>query len=309
MNEDTPDDVVHTRLHRGPVPRSSARARDARHARTTDRGDGAATTSPRFHAALVPARPTSSWPPPAPSTTTQVVERHRRLPAPTPRSAPGPSDRPPTRAPERAVGGAPTDRAGPRGHGWRGLRPATTPTATPWPSPTRCSAAACRAGCSRRSARSAGLAYTVFTSPVELRRRRRGRALRRHGAGAARRAARRHRRRARRRAGRRHHRRGARGGQGLPRGRDAARPRGQRQPHGPPRRRASPAAARSSRSTSTSSPHARRHRSPTSHRVLQRVLAAPGSLSGRRPVPRRRSGPPGRGRAGRPPGGLVTTGH
>ena len=121
-----------------------------------------------------------------------------------------------------------------------------------WPWPTRCSAAGWPAGCSRRSARSAGLAYAVHSHPALYSDAgclmiyagtgpKRARetlhviddvvaALAADGITEAR-------------AGRGHR---------LPRGIDAARPRGQRQPHGPPRAAAWSTGTAPRRSTSTS---------------------------------------------------------
>ena len=238
MSEDTPDDVVHTALLRGAVPRPPARPRDARRARSRS------TAMARDAIAGVPrasgtARPT--WSSPAAG---DLAPRRGGRPRSTAlpgrrragRRARADRARRPTSMPLAVV--APAHRAGPRGHGLAGARTTTTPTATPSGSPTRCSVAACRAGCSRRSARSGA-------SPTRCSRRRRPTATpaRSRSTPAPRRA-------------------GSAScsrsiddvidglladgitdeehevALGLPRGLDAARPRGQRQPHGPPRRRA-----------------------------------------------------------------------
>ena len=84
------------------------------------------------------------------------------------------------------------------------------------------------------------------------------------------------------RAGRRHHRAGARRRGRLPRGLDAPRPRGQRQPHGPARAAASCSATRSRRSTSTS-PRLRAVTADDVSRVLHRVLDTPRTLAASAP--------------------------
>ena len=69
---------------------------------------------------------------------------------------------PPQRG-HRPEAGVPRHRAGQPGPGLPRAWPAPTTAGTPWACSTRRSAAACRPGCSRRSARSAGLAYSVYS--------------------------------------------------------------------------------------------------------------------------------------------------
>ena len=124
----------------------------------------AATRSPTSTTATT-GPTTSSSPRPAPSTTTTsstgVAERlpcgrcrrprRRRTPPGRRGRCPSPSS---TARPSR-----PTSL-------WAGARcPPTTPTATPSRWSTRCSAAACRAGCSRRSARSGAWPTRSTSSP------------------------------------------------------------------------------------------------------------------------------------------------
>ena len=225
MSEDTPDDLVLTALYESlfpdhPLGRETLGTRDSVEAMTRD-------DDRRLPPAVVPAR--------------QPGRGGGRRPRPRPRRWP----RSTASSPVGERGDAPVAHrpAGRRSCRWwsstarpssptwpsaGGVCPRATTTATPCGWPTTCSAAACRAGCSRRSARSAA-------SPTRSSPRRRptatseslviysGTAPSRLGElleviDAVDRRPRR----------RRHHRRGAPRGPRLPRGLDAAGARGQR---------------------------------------------------------------------------------
>ena len=179
MDDDTPDDVAHTLLSEALFPdhplgretAGDARDRRAPSPPTTSASSSAAGTGPRRW----------SWRSPAPSTTTTSWPRwrgasptpRRRRPAPA-RRAPDAESRPAGRRRRRrteqahvALGCRARRPRRPRPRGARRRQP-------------RASAAACRAGCSRRSASSAGLAYAVYSGDVRVRRRRRPDHLRRH---------------------------------------------------------------------------------------------------------------------------------
>ena len=222
-----------------------------------------------YFTAVLPARP--------------IGRRRRRRPRPRRRSSPGwrggctgrTGDRPERRTPPRrpsldgwwSTTARPSRPTSPSAGGrW----PATTTTATRSRSPTRCSAAACRAGCSRRSARS-GASPTPSTRTVP----RTPRPARSRSTPARRRA------RCTRcsrsstessTAGRRGSPTRSSTWPRLPRGLARPRPRGHGQPHGAPRSgvllrdevlRVDEHVERTGRSRST-----------TSHRVAERVLAA-----------------------------------
>ena len=153
MSEDTPDDVVHDRAVRVAVPRAPPRPRDARHREDRSRR-WPATRSPSSTASGT-GRPTWSSSRPAICTTTRWSTDVDGCSSPTSRPVPAPIATPPVgdaRAALRDRTGRPSRPTWPSAGGGCTT---TTPTATPCGSPTRCSAAACRAGCSRRSARSA----------------------------------------------------------------------------------------------------------------------------------------------------------
>ena len=151
MHADEPADLVHDVLGRAPCSptiRSAGRCSASRpRSRAMTRGRGR-----RVPRRPLPARPTSSSPPPATSTTTRSSTAWR----PGCRARPGGPPRPDgaRRRPAAPVVAVPADRAGPPGRGRAGARPRRRATATPCRSSTTSSAAACRAGCSRRSARS-----------------------------------------------------------------------------------------------------------------------------------------------------------
>ena len=158
---------------------------------------------------------------------------------------------------------------------WAGAPcPPATPTATPWPWPTRSSAAACRAACSRRSARSGAWPtrstprprptsdagqFTVYAGTAPSRPSRCSSVIddeidRLLADGIT------------------EDERGRR--PGLPRGLAGARPRGHRQPHGPPRRAHEHRSAGSCPSTSTW-PRMRAVTLDDVAAVLERVLGGP----------------------------------
>ena len=155
MRDDTPDDLVHDAVRRGAVPRPPARPRGARQPSRRSRR-WPATRSPRSTprttdpANVVVAaagnldhddvRRACSSRGYAPRSTAGVARR----------AAPADGARPASRRGRR-----PADRAGPPGPRHARRSTATTPTGTRSPCSTRSSAAACRPGCSRRSARSA----------------------------------------------------------------------------------------------------------------------------------------------------------
>ena len=140
-------------VHRGAVPGPPARARGARRPRSTIAAM-AATTIAGFHAEHYRPDATWSWPRPATSTTTTSspgVERRSAARRRRPARAPGAGRRRPRR---RRVVCRPADRAGPPRRRLAGARPRRPRPVRAGRRSTRCSAAACRAGCSRRSARS-----------------------------------------------------------------------------------------------------------------------------------------------------------
>jgi hypothetical protein len=165
MNEDTPDDRS-TRCSTRRCSPTTPRARGARR-----RGDGGAMTRDDIAGFFDAGTGPPTW-----------WSRRRR---PRPRrggrrgggcsAARGASARPVAPAPPavpRRGGGATTTEQAHVAVGWRGVALTTTPTATPSPWPTRCSAAAWPSRLFQEVREERGLAYSVYSSPV-LRRRRR----------------------------------------------------------------------------------------------------------------------------------------
>ena len=154
MARTTPDDRVLTALltrRSSPITRSAARCS----APATPSRPWTATTSPgssseHYHPANLVVVAAGGLDHARGGRGRRRSRLGRRPRRPDRRVAPAPLRPGPCRSP--SCGGPPSRPTS--AVAWRGLA-ATTPTATPSRSPTRCSAGASRAGCSRRSARSA----------------------------------------------------------------------------------------------------------------------------------------------------------
>ena len=153
MNEDTPDDVVHTRLMEALFPDHGLGA-ETLGSEEIDHRHGARRPSPDFH---------GRWYRPANLVVAaagdldhdQVVDGVAAPASPTGETGVKPERVAPGSAPRRRCRSS-TGRPSRCTWPWPGgASMPTTRTATPSWSPTRCSAGACRADCSRRSARNA----------------------------------------------------------------------------------------------------------------------------------------------------------